>query len=48
MPLSGAGIPQLAVVFGHCTAGGAYLPTLCDQSIMVRGTGASSSPARRW
>ena len=25
--------------FGHCTAGGAYLPTLCDQSIMVRGTG---------
>ncbi|WP_433503140.1 acyl-CoA carboxylase subunit beta [Pseudonocardia halophobica] len=37
--LSGAGIPQVAVVLGHCTAGGAYLPTLCDQSIMVRGTG---------
>lgn len=37
--LSGMGIPQVAVVLGHCTAGGAYLPTLCDQSIMVRGTG---------
>ena len=37
--LSGAGIPQLALVLGPCTAGGAYLPTLCDQSIMVRGTG---------
>jgi 3-methylcrotonyl-CoA carboxylase beta subunit len=37
--LSGAGIPQVAVVLGQCTAGGAYLPTLCDQSIMVRGTG---------
>lgn len=37
--LSGAGIPQVAVVLGNCTAGGAYLPTLCDQSIMVRGTG---------
>jgi 3-methylcrotonyl-CoA carboxylase beta subunit len=37
--LSAAGIPQLAVVLGHCTAGAAYLPTLCDQSIMVRGTG---------
>ncbi len=37
--LSGAGIPQVAVVLGHCTAGGAYLPTLCDQSIIVRGTG---------
>jgi 3-methylcrotonyl-CoA carboxylase beta subunit len=37
--LSGAGIPQVAVVLGNCTAGGAYLPTLCDQSIIVRGTG---------
>jgi 3-methylcrotonyl-CoA carboxylase beta subunit len=37
--LSGAGVPQLALVLGPCTAGGAYLPTLCDQSIMVRGTG---------
>lgn len=37
--LSGAGISQVAVVLGNCTAGGAYLPTLCDQSIIVRGTG---------
>jgi 3-methylcrotonyl-CoA carboxylase beta subunit len=37
--LSAAGIPQVALVLGWCTAGGAYLPTLCDQSIMVRGTG---------
>jgi 3-methylcrotonyl-CoA carboxylase beta subunit len=37
--LSGAGVPQVAVVLGNCTAGGAYLPTLCDQSIIVRGTG---------
>ena len=37
--LSAAGIPQLALVLGWCTAGGAYLPTLCDHSIMVRGTG---------
>jgi 3-methylcrotonyl-CoA carboxylase beta subunit len=37
--LSGMGIPQVAVVLGNCTAGGAYMPTLCDQSIMVRGTG---------
>ena len=34
------GIPQLAVVFGYCTAGAAYTPTLCDQTIMVRGRGA--------
>jgi 3-methylcrotonyl-CoA carboxylase beta subunit len=37
--LSAAGIPQLAVVFGYCTAGAAYTPTLCDQTIMVRGRG---------
>jgi 3-methylcrotonyl-CoA carboxylase beta subunit len=38
--LSARGIPQLAVVFGYCTAGAAYTPTLCDQTIMVRGRGA--------
>ena len=36
--LSAAGIGQVAVVLGHCTAGGAYIPTLSDYSIMVRGT----------
>jgi 3-methylcrotonyl-CoA carboxylase beta subunit len=38
--LSADGIPQLAVVFGYCTAGAAYTPTLCDQTIMVRQRGA--------
>jgi len=37
--LSAIGAEQVAVVLGHCTAGGAYVPTLCDYSIMVRGTG---------
>lgn len=36
--LSAAGIPQLAVVLGHCVAGGAYLPVLCDQLIMTEGS----------
>ncbi len=38
--LSKMGVPQLAVVFGHCTAGGAYIPALSDYSVIVRGTGA--------
>jgi 3-methylcrotonyl-CoA carboxylase beta subunit len=37
--MSGLGIPQVALVMGPSTAGGAYLPTLCDQSIIVRNTG---------
>jgi 3-methylcrotonyl-CoA carboxylase beta subunit len=37
--MSAAGIPQLSVVFGGCTAGGAYIPALSDEVIMVRGTG---------
>ena len=37
--LSAQGIPQLAIVFGYCTAGAAYTPTLCDQTIMVRERG---------
>jgi 3-methylcrotonyl-CoA carboxylase beta subunit len=36
--LSADGIPQLAVVLGHCVAGGAYLPVLCDQLIMTEGS----------
>jgi geranyl-CoA carboxylase beta subunit len=35
--LSAAGVPQLVVVHGSSTAGGAYLPALCDYVIMVRG-----------
>jgi len=34
--MSAAGIPQIAVVMGSCTAGGAYVPAMSDQSIMVR------------
>ena len=37
--LSAAGIPQLAVVMGSCTAGGAYVPAMCDVSIIVRNQG---------
>ncbi|MEX1303312.1 MAG: carboxyl transferase domain-containing protein [Desulfotignum sp.] len=37
--LSAKGIRQVALVLGHSTAGGAYIPTLSDYSIMVRGTG---------
>ncbi len=34
--MSAQGIPQIAVVMGSCTAGGAYVPAMADQSIMVR------------
>lgn len=37
--LSGAGIPQIAVVMGSCTAGGAYVPAMSDQTIIVREQG---------
>ena len=36
--MSAAGIPQLSVVFGGCTAGGAYIPALSDEVVMVQGT----------
>ncbi|WP_169570007.1 acyl-CoA carboxylase subunit beta [Sneathiella limimaris] len=35
--LSSKGIPQISIVFGGCTAGGAYIPALSDQVIMVEG-----------
>ncbi|GGB36918.1 propionyl-CoA carboxylase subunit beta [Tistrella bauzanensis] len=38
--LSRMGVKQLAIVFGHCTAGGAYVPALSDYNVIVRGTGA--------
>jgi 3-methylcrotonyl-CoA carboxylase beta subunit len=37
--LSAAGISQIAVVMGSCTAGGAYVPAMSDESIIVRGHG---------
>ncbi|MGR8918161.1 MAG: acyl-CoA carboxylase subunit beta [Gammaproteobacteria bacterium] len=38
--LSELGVKQLSLVFGHGTAGGAYIPALSDYSVIVRGTGA--------
>jgi acetyl-CoA carboxylase carboxyltransferase component len=37
--MSARGLPQLSVVLGGCTAGGAYVPALSDEVIMVRGIG---------
>ena len=37
--LSARRIPQIAVVMGSCTAGGAYVPAMCDQAIIVRQQG---------
>jgi 3-methylcrotonyl-CoA carboxylase beta subunit len=37
--LSAAGIPQIAAVMGSCTAGGAYVPAMSDETVIVRGTG---------
>ena len=37
--MSGLGIPQVAVVAGLCTAGGAYTPTMSDEAIMVNRIG---------
>ncbi len=37
--LSGAGIPQIAVVMGSCTAGGAYVPAMSDETIIVKEQG---------
>ncbi|MCG8432887.1 MAG: methylcrotonoyl-CoA carboxylase [Gammaproteobacteria bacterium] len=37
--MSALGIPQIAVVLGSCTAGGAYVPAMCDEAIIVRNQG---------
>jgi 3-methylcrotonyl-CoA carboxylase beta subunit len=37
--MSAAGIPQIAVVMGSCTAGGAYVPAMSDETIIVQGQG---------
>lgn len=37
--LSAQGIPQIAVVMGSCTAGGAYVPAMCDETIIVKNQG---------
>jgi 3-methylcrotonyl-CoA carboxylase beta subunit len=37
--MSAAGIPQVAAVLGSCTAGGAYVPAMSDETVIVRGQG---------
>lgn len=37
--MSGLGIPQIALVMGSCTAGGAYVPAMSDHAVIVKGTG---------
>jgi 3-methylcrotonyl-CoA carboxylase beta subunit len=37
--MSALGIPQIAAVLGSCTAGGAYVPAMCDESVIVKGNG---------
>src|SRR3712207_5539479 len=37
--MSARGIPQIAIVMGSCTAGGAYVPAMSDETVIVKGTG---------
>ncbi|MDE0118929.1 MAG: methylcrotonoyl-CoA carboxylase [Bdellovibrionales bacterium] len=37
--MTAKGIPQIAVVLGYCTAGGAYVPAMSDENIIVKGSG---------
>jgi acetyl-CoA carboxylase carboxyltransferase component len=37
--LSASNIPQIAAVMGSCTAGGAYVPAMSDEAVIVKGTG---------
>ncbi|KAJ1383919.1 carboxyl transferase, partial [Ochromonadaceae sp. CCMP2298] len=37
--MSSEGIPQVAVVMGSCTAGGAYVPAMSDENVIVKGNG---------
>uniref|UniRef100_UPI00358F7942 methylcrotonoyl-CoA carboxylase beta chain, mitochondrial-like isoform X2 n=1 Tax=Myxine glutinosa TaxID=7769 RepID=UPI00358F7942 len=38
--MSAAGLAQVAIVVGSCTAGGAYIPTMADEAVMVSGIGS--------
>lgn len=38
--MSAAGIPQISAIMGSCVAGGAYLPIMSDESLIVEGTGS--------
>jgi acetyl-CoA carboxylase carboxyltransferase component len=46
--MSAAGIPQIAAVMGSCTAGGAYVPAMSDETIIVKGTGTIFLAGRHW
>lgn len=37
--MSAQGIPQISLVLGSCTAGGAYVPAMADENIIVKGNG---------
>jgi 3-methylcrotonyl-CoA carboxylase beta subunit len=37
--MSALGLPQVAAVMGSCTAGGAYIPAMCDETVIVKGCG---------
>ena len=37
--MSAAGIPQIALVLGSCTTGGAYIPAMVDESVLDKGNG---------
>lgn len=37
--MSALGLPQISAVMGSCTAGGAYIPAMCDETIIVKGIG---------
>lgn len=37
--MSSQGIPQISMVLGSCTAGGAYVPAMADENIIVKGNG---------
>jgi 3-methylcrotonyl-CoA carboxylase beta subunit len=45
--MSAEGIAQIACVMGSCTAGGAYVPAMSDESVIVRSRGRSSWAVRR-
>jgi acetyl-CoA carboxylase carboxyltransferase component len=46
--MSAARHPQVALVMGSCTAGGAYVPAMSDETVIVKGTGTIFWAARRW
>lgn len=53
--MSARGIPQISIVLGSCTAGGAYIPAMCDQSVIGKKiiifnkkSGQSRNSLSRW